>query len=751
MADPFDAALTPILPLIYIAWADGELSPAETQSIRALAEAWSAPVDALNAWLDPENPPSAAKLNALRCRLTRAGLTDAQTLPSLGLALAQAEGVDVPVGAGEALDAVARSLDLHHADLASELLPRPTTPAEWPAIVGEPALSAALHDALAPRHPKHRADTIRVLSQFRRVLGQETPAKRAQIADWMQVLAKEGLLARAFPTTGGGITQFMAVFEELATFDLSLTIKAGVQVGLFGGSIYFLGSQRHRDQYLADVVSMALPGCFAMTERGHGSNVRELETVARYDHATRELVITTPNDEARKEWIGNAARDGRMATVFAQLHVDGVSHGVHAVLVPIRDTDMQTWPGVRIADCGEKMGLHGVDNGQLWFDDVRVPVDNLLDRFAQIDADGQYQSAIVSPTRRFFTMLGTLVGGRVSVAGAAISVAQAATCIATRYAVRRRQFGPSEGNEILLLDYTAHQRKLLPRVAMTLCLTAARGALKDLYDAVQADTEAATASQLDRVLEARAAGMKSYATRFATDAVQVCREACGGQGYSASNRFAALKADSDVFATFEGDNTVLDLLVARGLLSDFKRQFTDDRVGGFLRVLARRASTAVSQRNPIIARLSGLEHLRNAETQTDLMRARRDQLLDSAADRISTRLAAGVEPFEAINQCQTHLLDLATADTELWVLEQARAVPNPPEIWDPIVDLYALSRIEADLAWFMTHGYVEPSKAAGIRDAVNALCARLRPHAVALVDSYDIDDHRLGAPIARRA
>lgn len=751
MAAPIDGALTPILPLIYIAWADGELSPDEIRSIRALGEAWDAPVDALNAWLDPTNPPDAARLGALRARLTRAGLSDAKTLPSLGMAFAHSEGVDLPAGASDALDAVAEALDLHHRDLTNELLPRPTTPAEWAPIVGEPEVSAALHAALAPRWPKDRADTIRAVSRFTRVLGMETPDKRAQVADWMQALAKEGLLARAFPTTGGAITQFMAVFDELATFDLSLTIKAGVQVGLFGGSIYFLGSQRHRDRYLPDVVSMALPGCFAMTERGHGSNVRELETVARYDHATRELVVTTPHDDARKEWIGNAARDGRMATVFAQLVVDGVSHGVHAVLVPIRDADMQPWPGVRIADCGEKMGLHGVDNGQLWFDDVRVPVDNLLDRFAQIDADGQYQSAIASPTKRFFTMLGTLVGGRVSIAGAAVSVAQAATCIATRYAVRRRQFGPSEGNEVLLLDYTAHQRKLLPRVATTLCLTAARGALKDLYDQVHADTDAAVETRLDRALEARAAGMKSYATRFATDTVQVCREACGGQGYSASNRFAALKADSDVFATFEGDNTVLDLLVARGLLSDFRRQFADSRVGGFLRVLARRASTAVSQRNPVIARLSGLDHLRDAETQTDLMRARRDQLLDSAAERISSRLAADVDPFEAINQCQSHLLDLANADTELWVLEQARAVSDAPPLWDPVVDLFALSRIEADLAWFMTHGYIEPSKAVGIRDAINALCTRLRPHAVALVDAFDIDDHRLGAPIARRA
>src|SRR5690606_33694639 len=135
-----------------------------------------------------------------------------------------------------------------------------------------------------------------------------------------------------------------------------------------------------------------LPGCFAMSEVGHGSNVADLETTARFDPATRELVIDTPAESARKEWIGGAACDARMATVFAQLEVAGERHGVHAVLVPIRDDDGRPLPGVRTGDSGHKMGLNGVDNGRLWFDGVRVPVDNLLDRFAQIDAAGHYVS-----------------------------------------------------------------------------------------------------------------------------------------------------------------------------------------------------------------------------------------------------------------------------------------------------------------------------------------------------------------------
>ena len=64
-----------------------------------------------------------------------------------------------------------------------------------------------------------------------------------------------------------------------------------------------------------------------MTEHGHGSDVAALRTTATYDPATDEFVLDTPDDDARKEYIGNAARDGRIAAVFAQLVTGGESHG----------------------------------------------------------------------------------------------------------------------------------------------------------------------------------------------------------------------------------------------------------------------------------------------------------------------------------------------------------------------------------------------------------------------------------------
>ena len=90
-------------------------------------------------------------------------------------------------------------------------------------------------------------------------------------------------------------------------------------------------------------------------------------------------------------WIGNAAEDGLNATVFARLKIqkqdnskEFVDHGVHAFICPLRDSNGMPLPTVDIRDCGYKVGLNGVDNGAISFHGLRIPRENLLDRFAQV-------------------------------------------------------------------------------------------------------------------------------------------------------------------------------------------------------------------------------------------------------------------------------------------------------------------------------------------------------------------------------
>ncbi|RCV56838.1 acyl-CoA dehydrogenase family protein [Marinitenerispora sediminis] len=610
-------------------------------------------------------------------------------------------------------------------------------------------------------------DTLRG-ELFAPVYGLDMAAHRERVARQLAALAETEIPSYGFPASVGGrddVGASMVAFEMLVC-DLSLMVKVGVQWGLFGGAVQSLGTEPHHRAYLAKIMSVELPGCFAMTETGHGSDVQRLRTTAEYDRAAEEFVVTTPDEAARKDYIGNAARDGRMAVVFAQLVTRGERHGVHALLVPIRDEAGRPLPGVRIEDCGPKAGLNGVDNGRLWFDRVRVPRAALLNRYGDVDADGTYRSPIANPNRRFFTMLGTLVRGRISVAGGANSAAKAALAIAVRYADARRQFerpgGEGPASEVPLLDYLAHQRRLLPALATSYALHFAQEELvSTLHDGW-------TGTPLDehrqRELEARAAGLKAVATWHTTRTVQECREACGGAGYLAENRLPQLKADSDVYTTFEGDNTVLLQLVAKGLLTNYREEFGSLDAFGMARFAAGQFVGAVIERTAaraLIDRLVGAAPGRGEEAdlydrawQYRLLEDRERHVVEGLARRLR---GAGSDPataFAAFNDAQDHVLKAGRAHVDRVVLEAFIAAidrcVNPDARWvlDRLCDLYVLSLVEADRAWFLEHGRLTPARAKAVTAAVNSLCRRLRPHAAALIDAFGLPDAWLAAPIA---
>jgi len=569
-------------------------------------------------------------------------------------------------------------------------------------------------------------------------------AYREVVLDWLRLLAAEGLGALAVPGEfggGGNSRAFLAAFETLAFHDLSLTIKFGVQFGLFQGSVMLLGTRWHHEHFLPAISRGELLGGFAMSELGHGSNVRDLETTATYDASTAEFVIDTPTPSAHKEWIGNAALHGRMMTVFAQLIVGGTNHGVHALLVSIRTPDGSLCPGVRIEDTGHKEGLNGVDNGRIWFDRVRVPREHLLDRFASVSADGTYRSPIENPSRRFFTMLGTLVGGRITIGLSALSAVKSALTIAIRYGNRRRQFGEPGRPETLLLDYRTHQRRLLPALASTVVLDIALSRLVDRFATMEAgDT---------RMVEALAAGLKAYTTWFAQRAITDARECCGGQGYLAVNRIAVLRRDIDVWTTFEGDNTVLMQLLAKGLLSGYQQEFAEL---GAIRLLTRRATAALRALNPVAARRDDEDHLRDPAAQLSLLRYREARLLDAAARRLRASMKRN-DATGATVAVQDHLMHLATAHVERESFEAVQAeIDRSAESLRPLLalvrDTFWADCVERDVGWFLMSGAVETPKAKAIRYLLNKCSQELRPIAEDVTRAFAIPDEILAAPIA---
>ena len=588
---------------------------------------------------------------------------------------------------------------------------------------------------------------------------------RQLVLERMRALAEEGGTAIGFPLEYGGMGNVggaIAAFEMLGLGDLSLLVKCGVQFGLFGGAILHLGTQRHHEAYLRSVISTDLPGCFAMTETGHGSNVQELGTTATYDPDTGEFVVHTPDEAARKDYIGNAALHGRAAAVFAQLIVDGQRHGVHCLLVPLRDEKGKTLPGIRIEDCGEKLGLEGVDNGRIWFDQVRVPRENLLNRYADVDEEGRYTSPIENANRRFFTMLGTLIQGRVSVGGASITASKLALTTAIRYGLVRRQFGaPGGDSEALLMDYRAHQRRLMPLLAKTYALHFAQETLvAELHRVFTQDAP----DRERRVLEGLAAGVKAIATWHATRTIQTCREACGGAGYLTENRFADLKADTDVFTTFEGDNTVLLQLVAKGLLTDYKQRFGDLSQLEMVRFVGAQVFDTVVERSlarQLVGAVLGAVPSNEEEPAIEerdfhlhLFRGREEHVLGGVARRLKRGLDDGQDSFTVFNECQDHVLEAARAHVDRLILESFEAAVNRCEegplrdTLSSLCDLYALSTIEQERGWYFEHSRMSAPQSKAITRAVNRLCGELREQAATLVDAFAIPDSLLG-PIAK--
>ena len=584
-----------------------------------------------------------------------------------------------------------------------------------------------------------------------------TVIARTKVTEQMRIMAAKGAAEDGFKKEHGGngdVGAAVTQIEMLAMSDLSLMVKAGVQWGLFGGAIENLGTERHHQAYVKKLINLELLGCFAMTETGHGSDVQALETTATYDPATQEFVIDSPTRTSRKDYIGGAANTARVAAVFAQLITAGEGHGVHCFVVPIRDDDGNDLPGVTTSDCQYKGGLPGVDNGRIQFDQVRIPRENLLNKYADVAEDGTYTSPIANPGRRFFTMLGTLIRGRVTVGGSAGAAARVALDIATRYALERRQFeAPGADAEVLIMDYLVHQRRLFPLIAKSYALQFAQNELVAKCHELQTSDDPDAEEQ--RELESRAAGLKAANTWHATRAIQEAREACGGAGYLAENRLIALKADTDVFTTFEGDNHVLTQLVAKELLTAYADDVKGMSPAQWVRFAANFAGERVLKRTAaqtimqtiVDSRQDNEEEgsLFNRGTQVKMFEDREEYLIASVARRLQAK-SKEMSAFDAFNAVQDHVLHAATAHIDRIVLEAFVAGidtcedEEAREVLGLVCDLYALSVIEDDKSWFVEHRFLSTERSKAVTRGINDRCRKLRPHAQLLVDGFGIPE-----------
>lgn len=355
--------------------------------------------------------------------------------------------------------------------------------------------------------------------------------------------------------------------EYLHYLNPSLAIKMGVNIVLFGGSLHFLGTESHR-HILEQLVQGTIKGCFAMTEIGHGSNLRNLNTIAK--KVGDKLIIDSMVAEGVKCWIGGSTT-ADYTTVFCQLYDENNVHqGLHAVLVPLKsyvvgEKTMDRsilYPGVTIQDMGSKLGLNGIDNGYIKFSNVEVPITNLLNRYGGFNEKGDYFSTIKNKNVRFGLMLSALSMGRISIAMGSYSIAYKSFIIALKYNLQRRQFifrGKQEEKRII--EYYSQLKKFCIIYSSLYYIKLGILDLIELYKK----------EGFSKKVHAISSFMKVYSSWMSVKISGWCREMCGGHGYLWDNQIGQLMNDVNVYQTFEGDNSVLIQQGVKWLLDEFNK------------------------------------------------------------------------------------------------------------------------------------------------------------------------------------
>ncbi|GMH98235.1 hypothetical protein TrVE_jg14271 [Triparma verrucosa] len=212
-------------------------------------------------------------------------------------------------------------------------------------------------------------------------------------------------------------------------------IRFTVHYNLFAGTIVAAGDEEQVSR-LADYQAAGELGCFGLTEKLAGvQSGLVVQTTATYDEASDEFILDTPHEGARKNWISQGFVADK-AVVLADLIVKGESKGPHAFVMDFRSSGSLV-PGVKIDDMGSKTVGNDLDNAWIDFENVRLPKDSMLRRYAEI-VDGEY---IIKGDVRPFDMIGQrLYTGRIAVAQAALEYRRALFSKTKSYSDSKKMF-----------------------------------------------------------------------------------------------------------------------------------------------------------------------------------------------------------------------------------------------------------------------------------------------------------------------
>ncbi|XP_008701385.2 peroxisomal acyl-coenzyme A oxidase 2 [Ursus maritimus] len=518
---------------------------------------------------------------------------------------------------------------------------------------------------------------------------------------------------------------------------------------VFQKSLRSLGSEEQIAKWTPLCNEFQIIASYAQTELGHGTYLQGLETEATYDTATQEFVVHSPTFTATKWWPGDMGRSATHALVQAQLICSGARRGMHAFIVPIRSLeDHSPLPGVTVGDIGPKMGFDSTDNGFLRLDHVRVPRENMLSRFAQVLPDGTYLK-LGSPQTNYFSMVVIRVD---MLLGEVIPLLQKACVIAVRYSVIRRQsrIRPNDP-EAKILDYQTQQQKLLPQLATAYAF---HFLASNLSEFLHSSCDAILNKDFSHLpeLHALSAGIKAMVSDLCLQGTELCRQACGGHGYSKLSGLPSLVTKVTASCTYEGDNTVLYLQTARFLVKSYQQAHPTP------------GSTLQRSLPQSVAYLATTDLARcPAQKAADFLRPKlytmawahvATRLVKNSVNHLQTLMQSGADWDEAWNQ--TTVLHLQAAKAHCYyisvksfteALEKLENEPVVQQVLRRLCDLYALHGILTSAADFLHDGFLSGAQVDAVRTAYLDLLRLIRKDAILLTDAFDFTDHCLNSAL----
>lgn len=356
------------------------------------------------------------------------------------------------------------------------------------------------------------------------------------------------------------------IIRAVNIYSESFAMRFFIHCELFRNVISMLGNKEQQERYLDDIDNFRILGCFAMTELGHSSALRDIETTATFDPSTDQFILNSPTLTSTKWWIGMAAQTATHAVVIAQTLINNQSVGLNWFVVPLRSKQTgELEPGIHIGDIGQKVGHSGVDNGWIQFDQKRIPRKDMLSQWVHLDRQGHYR-----PAPNPALMYATLIPERLSMTIVTTQFISRAITIATRYSVVRRQ--GAENQQIM--DYQSHYAKLVPGIVFLYMLQSASDTLHGQFDVLTAGGKMNPKDYLDHMgdMHAMSACLKGLTGWYGSEVLENCRRSCGGHAYSAYNSIGHIIGEWGVMTTGGGDNVVLLQQAANYLLDRLDRQ-----------------------------------------------------------------------------------------------------------------------------------------------------------------------------------